>query len=60
VNDLLARIRANPALTRLGLGVLADGGTLKRAEWNSLKDRTLSTYHEVNLQIRRGTPQRRY
>ena len=58
--DLLARIRANPALERLGLRVLSDGGTLKRAEWDSLKDRTLSTFHEVNLQIRRGTPQRRY
>jgi hypothetical protein len=58
--DLLARVRANPALERLGLGVLTDGGTLKRAEWGSLKDRTLSTFHEVSLQIRRGTPQRRY
>jgi len=60
VKNLLARIRANPALGRLGLGVLCDGGALKRAEWDSLKDRTLSTFHEVNLQIRRGTPQRRY
>ena len=60
VKDLLARIRANPALGRLGLGVLCDGGALKRAEWDSLKDRTLSTFHEVNLHIRRGTPQRRY
>jgi serine/threonine-protein kinase len=57
---LLDRIRDNPALGKLGLGVLPDGGTLKRSEWDSLKDRTLSTFHEVNLQIRRGTPQRRY
>ena len=60
VKDVLAMIRVNPALGRLGLGVLLDGGTLKRAEWDSLKDRTLSTFHEVNLQIRRGTPQRRF
>ncbi|WP_165220638.1 protein kinase domain-containing protein [Aquisphaera insulae] len=57
---LLDRIRDNPALGKLGLGVLTDGGTLKRSEWDSLKDRTLSIFHEVNLQIRRGTPQRRY
>jgi serine/threonine-protein kinase len=60
VKDLLTRIRDNPAVGKLGLGVLSDGGTLKRAEWDSFKDRTLSTYHEVSLQIRRGTPQRRY
>jgi serine/threonine-protein kinase len=58
--DLLASIRANPGLGKLGLGVLSDGGTLKRAEWSSLKDRTLSTFHDVSLQLRHGTPQRRY
>jgi serine/threonine-protein kinase len=60
VKDLLARIRDNPRLGKLGLGILSDGGALKRAEWDSLKDRTLSTFHEVSLQIRRGTPLRRY
>jgi len=53
-------IQAGAGLQRLGLGVVVEGGTIKRAEWDSLKESTLSTFHKASLELRRGTPYRVY
>jgi hypothetical protein len=53
-------MKASAGLQRLGLGVVVEGGTIKRAEWDSLKESTLSTFHKASLELRRGTPYRVY
>jgi serine/threonine-protein kinase len=53
-------IQGNPALQRLGLGVALEGGAIKRAEWDSLKDTTYSTFQKASRELGRGVPYREY
>jgi len=54
--DLQSLILANPALQRLGLGLLLQpGGRLKRAAWESLQS-VNSPFQEAAKQLERGTP----
>jgi serine/threonine-protein kinase len=53
-------IQANNALQRLGLAVVLDGGTIKRAEWDSLKDTTFSIFQKASRELARGVPYREF
>jgi len=53
-------IQANAALQRLGLAVVLDGGTIKRAEWDSLKDTTFSTFQKASRELGQGVPYREF
>lgn len=57
---LKTSIDLNPGLQRLGLGVLAAGGTIKRADWDSLKDTTFSTFQKASREVGRGVPYREF
>jgi hypothetical protein len=58
VDELKGLVHANLRLRDLGLGVFLGGGAKKRTEWDSLKDRTLSTFHQAAVELGRGTPYR--
>ena len=55
--DLRARIEADPALRRLGLGpLLQPGGRIKRAAWESLRDGN-SLFQDTVVELGLGTPE---
>src|SRR5207248_10572741 len=56
--ELLAAIRTNASLRRLGLAPLLNGATIKRTDWDSLEGRVLSTFHEAARELELGTPYR--
>ena len=58
VDELKQLVQDNLQLRKLGLGVFLGSGAAKRSEWDSLKDRTLSTFHQVAVELGRGTPYR--
>ncbi len=58
IDELKRLVQDNAQLRRLGLGVYLGTGAKKRTEWDSLKDRTLSTFHQVAIELGRGTPYR--
>ena len=53
--ELQTAIRLNPELRRLGLAPLLDGGTIKRAAWESLRFLN-SPFQDAALQLELGTP----
>lgn len=57
---LLTLIRSNSTLRRLGLAPLLNNGAVKRPEWDSLRQRALSSFHQVANEIDRGTPFRKF
>jgi serine/threonine-protein kinase len=54
--ELILFIRANDKLMRLGLGVLATGATIKRAEWERLEGTSL--FQDTASVMRLGVPLR--
>jgi serine/threonine-protein kinase len=52
---LATSIAGNNRLRELGLGALANGGTLKREAWSSVKQR-LSPFQRAALELDRGSP----
>ena len=58
VDELKRLVQDNLQLRKLGLGVFLGSGAAKRTEWDSLKDRTLSTFHQAAVELGRGTPYR--
>jgi serine/threonine-protein kinase len=52
---LATSIAGNNRLRELGLGALANGGTLKRDAWSSVKQR-LSPFQRTALELDRGSP----
>jgi Planctomycete cytochrome C len=58
VDELKRLVQDNLQLRKLGLGVFLGSGAVKRTEWDSLKDRTLSTFHQAAVELGRGTPYR--
>ena len=58
VDELKRLVRDNLQLRKLGLGVFMGSGATKRTEWDSLKDRTLSIFHQTAVELGRGTPYR--
>ena len=58
VDELKRLVQDNVQLRKLGLGVFLGSGAAKRTEWDSLKDRTLSTFHQAAVELGRGTPYR--
>jgi serine/threonine-protein kinase len=54
-HKLKALIEGNPTLRKLGLGPLANGGTIKRDVWSSLEF-TTSLFHNVAQELGLGTP----
>jgi serine/threonine-protein kinase len=58
--ELRRLAKDNRRLRTLGLGVYAGKGAVKRSEWDSLKDRTLSVFHQAAIELGRGTPYRSF
>jgi hypothetical protein len=58
VDELKRLVQDNIRLRKLGLGVFLGNGAVKRTEWDSLKSRTLSTFHQAAVELGRGTPYR--
>ena len=58
VDELKRLVQDNAQLRRLGLGVYLGTGAKKRTEWDSLKDKTLSTFHQAAVELGQGTPYR--
>ncbi len=58
VDELKRLVQDNLQLRKLGLGVFLGSGAAKRTVWDSLKDRTLSTFHQAAVELGRGTPYR--
>jgi serine/threonine-protein kinase len=57
-HDLLGALKANPKLQEMGLAPLIQGAAIKRTEWDSLRNRFLSTYQKAASELKLGTPYR--
>jgi serine/threonine-protein kinase len=54
--ELQTAIKYNEELRKLGLGPLAEGDTIKRETWESLKDRFSSQFQQAAEKLDLGTP----